>query len=1553
MSSISNTITNSIKALSDRTESSNKTKRPVSSLTTGKNMPPHMNINNTQNLLPTKTDAKKITKKRPVTAFISKHSKSKEKKDKKEKKKKKEKRHIRNRRSKEKKKTDEENISSQNNSSNINLSSKTDSSNKKTSRSRRKKLTQIKEEKNNENKQKSSPKKIVETTKKTQSIKNTTTNSNLQTATKNIHPQKKISKNLNEFDADQFFTLLSTEGKFPHIQNKNQFLYDKMNITETVMSIIDIVEFFAENIKREDKKKIDQLIHLNMYKETMDKFIHNKTIIKRPKKTKILSEEQIGNKTFDLYNNKINIEEDSKNFSFEEFSEFKNYFYHFGNKYNINIHNIFIKKHKLGDIKIEINDVMGSEVELLFDKARRNGKSVTDYEDEEDKNLYVPTNQEKELLEVPSDTCNNIYNNNNNYNFKDYLFTNLISEIIKYKVKNKENKEEEINKNTDNENKENKENEPQNEINKSQNIIDIIKSIPIRVSILGPKFIGKRTLSNLLINQYPNIKIYNPYQIINELRTVKAKIKEPPPQNLTRNQMDNLQKEKNLLSEQYKELFSFVGENDITLPDNLISDELLVDLIIKKIKEDFSQKSVENIKEDIEKKRNEISRLNSELDRVKEEQAKKGRVNERELDVFRKQINAINVEAMRGFILINFPVKKSQVLLMEKKMMGIIQPCEMPKPEIDTLNEKLLAILDKDYKDMKKIKKDLTLQSIFYMKNGENCDIKNYILNRTINYKKDPFTGIIYNMATNPIKDRNIVKRLEEINKTLIENNIDNEMLFYQNFIYDSDDFYKNYNITTHNLEITSNDIIINNTTNIYGFFEEQIKECLNRYENKFLCKNNVIGNSNIGTLENNNIPNIPNIPNIVNNNDDGLANIKEQDLLEDLSSCKFDNNNISKQQNDSFMNNNNNNLNDISNINNVNNNVVSAKQIPINIIQISNEEINKIFYDWNNFLNYYNYYHYRLFYRQKIREKEVGKFKEKLEILQNDFIDFISALSNKKIIIEQFINKYKTFCKRYQKLLIADTVKNNYNKDLEELNDSLWDIVKIKQVRALEQIKTVQNSNKILNEIDITYYTMERLLILETYKLIIIVNLLLRYFYNNNYLNTNVTVHQFNLETSISEEILKNCSNEENASYNDSNKEYSYPKANRLYKNCFRVLIKLNIFIDDKLVQAYESQKKTKGGQNPSSGLVKKKKNKKGGLSKQSSSNSIYQITSLLGSKNDLREQIKNCISKEIGKYKNNVYCIYKNSLENLSQVYIASKEMLALMEKWVIDSSGYQYTAIKGVINYLKENNILENYNKDNNNLVCKDGQKEKYDFSNDDDKIFGLRLDNFKEKYKKLTYDFMEEKTIKFSKSNDYKNIKLKYPNFLTEILNIVPKLKKNEIQKGLIAKEKFEEIFFEYFFINNIDKFPYQFQLMNFRNFAIYLSHFAKKFSGNRELIYTNDIITIIIFCCFNLETVKSENSDIKNILLKLQNKNMVNKEQFIQLFKEIKKFKSSIEKIFEGFNFNDIWNNFCDCLFDINKNDNELINMENFVKIICLDKYENKNIKNYFDLFIKN
>ena len=1385
----------------------------------------------------------------------------------------------------------------------------------------------------------------------------------------------------NKFKEEDFFKKLHKENK-DHLKKnmekkKEENVINKRYMKEIVSAIIDISEVYYDF----QHAKNEELIDVKKWNELVEKFIYNKQIIKRKKKKKVLTEEEIGNKNFDI-NTPID-EEYSKNFGIYEINEMKNYLNQVGNKYDKNKNNLFFKKINIKEDNIEINDVMGEEIQILFDKASAEGRQIIDEDDEEEykktgKFRYHPNKQELEILEPIA------------YSMPEYSFTNFISEIIEFgynkdpntifssaeKMKSgvsdviedpkkenstdtKNNEEEKLNQNEEDVNNNNINIDNNININNNENqklFKDILDSIPIKMAFVGILNNEIKMTIKSSVNKYPKMKIYNPIDFLKDLRQKKKRIDEPiDEQNLRKFQIEQLKKEKNNLNEEIKEYIELLENKN-----NLTDDEIYIKILQKKIKEDFQVKNIEDIKKEITNKRETVTNLNNELNRIKEEQQKKQKTNLRELQVYQQQLDKIDFDTMIGFIIINFPNTIEQSKLLEEKMLNFIQPCEQNKTPLEDINDKLLLLCDKEQKNQKFAKFNSFFEKIVYF----YCD-NSKLLSENAMTTPPP-------VSPHGMVNPSLMENAPAITKAQIEEYISKfkEMEdFYQNFNLQIDkyDYYEGIveenipqnNYINNNINTNSNNYILRDRTIV-----EKMKSAQSIYDEKFVPKINV----SILMEESDEVL------------DEGaqIKEIKEKDLSRKISgdsSMKQEVNNTSKQQvkpqmkdsNNSTTKNNNdlvklnsNNI-DLLKTSNINDKLPSQKQMVTNFkpkpalstVQMSDEEKMNLYQIWNKFNIQFNYYCNRLFYRERTLKRKMAE--DELDDLQKKFIKFLSSPKEQKIIINQFIQKYKSFKDNYCKTNKINnssniTIIKNFQNDLVELNETLWNIAKIRKNQGFEEIERLEKENHIDRELNLCYFKMERLIILETQKLITIINILIRYYnssINPKLISYNTQQQPFvNLE--VSNEILKNLETEEYAKQSD--KKLTYPRANRIYKNCFKILIKIFIIVENYFTTIGTKDKKSNmASANYKNAKIKKQGRHKSISSKKNSLTSIAQYNPNV--KLDLQNQIKSIIKIYIGKYKYNIYNLYLNTLENLSKIYCPFKQVIKLMDSWIVLSMELQNKNIRENIAQL---DLTRKYKRKEANDIKVNEQIEKDIVDlliKDDNNLFnfqykGINSDDF------ILFDI--NKYLGVSDLEGDKNItdidSLKIYNFFKDF-DVLTKLRDNEIQQGIITKSKFEEIFFKYFLFENIDKFPKVFKNIDYHNISNFLSYFtiySNEFNKKniikenkkeipKELLYTNDVMIILL---------------LSGVQFKVKYKNDNNSEIYIDKdkFMEINiGFENEIKKITSD------RRDFKLYLFNIYKNSNEIpeINIKQFINLLSLKsiKKEPKNeIKTYFDLF---
>ena len=1325
-------------------------------------------------------------------------------------------------------------------------------------------------------------------------------------------------------------------------RRKEKYIKNRKNIKNVVYSLIDITNLCYEL----GKDKQNELVDINEWNKIISNFINNEINVKEKGEEKNKTQKIVSNINFDLYN-KINTTE-LTNYGQYEYDELKNYINSWGKKYNSKLNNIFTTKLKLGQNKINIKDIIEEETK---------DKPNVENSNEDDKKKYKASKEELELLEPFKEKMP-----------QDLIFTNLISEVIKFsydkdpktyipndpKIISKieeENVEKIIQHSevVDNENNQKKvigdtngtplpqassKNKLNNEIKQPEtnpivehSFKEILKNIPIKLSFLGLKNICIKNANNL-IGKFSNLKVYCLGDIISDLREKHKIINEPINEvGLKRFEIEKLKKRNNLLFEEIKNYTKLIKNEN-----NLNEDEILLELLIQKIKEDFKFKEKEEIVKSIKEKRDLISNINIERQEL-EKKSKPPNVNAKDL----KKLDEMTVEAMRGFIIIDFPKTMAQIQLMEKKLMNFVQPCEKNKTIEEVLQTKLLSICDKNqyiFKINMTGENELTFDKIILFESEKsNIETDMELVEKFYNtFSRDNDSKYFYHLI---------------LNENYVTNNINTPLIEINN----------NVNTKKKDNQITNEDEI-----KIFNEVNELLKIILNVYEEKM---DPIL---NLG---------LENSSDVYNN----LDIINEKESSKKISIDSFKNNNINKREpdkkafkdsqssitiNDSRINSN--------NLNTSKGEVNASSKINLFPNGIPEKEFISTYQVWTKLIYQYTNSYYEIFYSEK--QSNEKNFVEKLNEMQHEFITFLSRSSNKNILINQFFNKYKKFSKQYWYIQEDQTIKNKYLSDIDELFETLWKVVEIRKLKDIEKIEYYTKQNFVDNYLNTCYFKSEKMIILETQKFIEIINILIRFSYSSSKLITSGQIPQFASNCVTSKEVLKNCENCALAKDNTQNKSFSYPRADQIYKNCLKILINLNNFLN-KFSKTVLRNNDILTSVRQSIKTVKKKKSIKKNplLSRQPSSTNAPQFNQPGNVKStENQNPFINSIKIEIDKYRYIIYNLYMNLLENLTKIFYSSKLVFQLMNDWVIDSIQYQNNAMNFLQHQLKTIKISE--------------IEKKSHFIN-------VELDNFSNKYKAFNYDdFILSNTIesKISNVEEEKLNIIKIYEFFNNVddvnnCNFISLIKKNEIQNGLIRKFTFENIFFIDKLIKNNDKnlLPPSFYRFDFHNISLFFSHFvisSKKFkfeineekfqekntenkSNNKkdfysespepqELIYTNIILTILVLYGFQIPSymyisrLKSEICDkLINGYLKENDFNNINFWFEDDLNNSFTKNKEKRDELYKGFKT---------LLFNINKNSKNLLNLDQFIDIITLKSLNfeqseaKEKINKYYNLF---
>ena len=83
---------------------------------------------------------------------------------------------------------------------------------------------------------------------------------------------------------------------------------------------------------------------------------------------------------------------------------------------------------------------------------------------------------------------------------------------------------------------------------------------------------------------------------------------------------------------------------------------------------------------------------------------------------------------------------------------------------------------------------------------------------------------------------------------------------------------------------------------------------------------------------------------------------------------------------------------------------------------------------------------------------------------------------------------------------MTAGAVINEFNKDISNLNDNLWLLVRDKQTQSISELSQIKSSGFIENEIKKFYSFIVEQFKIETDKFLTFTNIIIKYYAKNNY---------------------------------------------------------------------------------------------------------------------------------------------------------------------------------------------------------------------------------------------------------------------------------------------------------------------------------------------------------------------------------------------------------------------------------------------------------------------
>ena len=529
------------------------------------------------------------------------------------------------------------------------------------------------------------------------------------------------------------------------------------------------------------------------------------------------------------------------------------------------------------------------------------------------------------------------------------------------------------------------------------------------------------------------------------------------------------------------------------------------------------------IANEIKQRKEKISKIEKELENIAiEEQNKKSKINLKDKERLTKEKEQLINESYIGFIINDFPKTLAQYKLMEYKCIGFVEELDKQKSEKEAETEELLYCLDKIYHPSHKAD---DINSVFNKYCIFNVD-ENEIINRNTGRMIDETTGIIYHSIYNPPeeKDKKLMERLKPVTEPTNEN-LKEEIRNYFLEIIDIKDFIELFRNIYDVVDLKDK------KEEMQNIIDEVLVIIIDEYENKFLNslnanngavnkhqpnspdisgQKNKISSKNLNNLDKPNPLNLnPEISNIKDNNDNNNTNISpDKNLNSNENQNNISNINIKDNNSNNVNNNSRKNTNRARENSTGNTSNKTSFALPIFITPLS--KFNKRYLEakkrlslsnldvhflnkWNQFLSEYKSSILRNFVNISNIKQQILDETIKIE---EEYIEFLNLPSNKRELIDKFTNKLSAFRAQFKEIKGHHLVIEEFQKDLTDLTNGIWNIINNRKQLAIEKRKQIMNEGFFEKQIKYFYENIENLFVQETNKFLLSENIIKEFYY-------------------------------------------------------------------------------------------------------------------------------------------------------------------------------------------------------------------------------------------------------------------------------------------------------------------------------------------------------------------------------------------------------------------------------------------------------------------------
>ena len=793
---------------------------------------------------------------------------------------------------------------------------------------------------------------------------------------------------------------------------------------------------------------------------------------------------------------------------------------------------------------------------------------------------------------------------------RNYRFADLINNVLEYKFPNNNN------------------NIKNNQIKGKWDYI------PIKICFIGYPLSGKKTQAEIINNQFPLIKIISVNDVIkskvNEWNEINEPIENNPKfKNLKPNQIDDMKEEQNKKIEEFKSLnediMSYLeDENENKIP----SDNLLFKYLIQKIESEFPIINEEEMIKEIISRQEKLKELNNKLTILKKENEESNKPNIKDEQSLEKEIETIEKETYKGFIITDYPKNVNQCVLLENYLTNYIDPTTKPKPIKEVELDLLSNLIDIRFK----IKDDNLIRKSgldFIINLNTNEEIINERLN---DIKYDPITGKVYNESEINVNgkiniDKKIYERLENEVPEFKGEKFENLKKEYNDNWNKIERFYSKFGI----LHERTNEKQDKNDINV---FQKDKKENIHLFqqidnlESKEDISNYIINNLlKVIHFEKDKKEKHLYIELKKDDEDDEKEKIHVEKIKSQLSLLKKE----------------------------------KEKEKELSLISVCADYIYREITRFNE--KYKNGLRHFIFFN----DKQYDDICKRFNLIQRKFEQFLGIPTDKRKLIKVFINKYNSFRKQYPKIINTEVVVEGFKNDIEDLNNKLWLYVRQKETECIIELNEIFSGQYFENEMEKFYLNILDLIKLETEKYLITFQIIYTIYGKKKVKEEEEeenNIKSKKKKTEINSELIfdkiPKCLKHESLKFYITN-------IKKIFFNCIKIILNQEEKIKklEKFIKANSS--------NLNESTISKHRKKTDINSSLTTHSKFHEISN--------EEIVKKMIDREKLKYKYRILVIKYYAIHFLQKLQYASDRVHNNMDSWIIVSVRLQDQAMQTV--------------------------------------------------------------------------------------------------------------------------------------------------------------------------------------------------------------------------------------------------------------------------------